>query len=614
VKKTLVVMMALVLVAASLAPAAQPAPAIRAALNCKEIPAGGQAVLAVVVEVPAGYHIQSHTPLSPQFIATDLKVESDPSLQVFAPVYPAGAIRNYPALGQLSEYEGRVIIYVPLQAKPGAHAGAITIAGTLRYQMCDEQICFAPQTPGWSVQASIATAGTAMVPNEPELFAGFDPSTFAKVVGPAPASPAAAPKVSLFGHELAAGSYLFPFFAAFLIGIIFNVMPCVLPVVPLKIIGFYEVSQHRRSLSLALGLVFSAGIVSVFTVLGLLVVVLRALDWGQLYGNPWFLGGVIVLLIILALSLFGVFTVVLPQGVYRFAPRHDTYPGNFLFGILTAVLSTPCTFGLFFGLLVWAVAQPAAIGLALMVTVGIGMAFPYMVLSAAPEVARRFPRTGVWAELIKQMMGFLLLASAVFFARRFLQGWFGEKVFWWALFAVVAAAGGYLLARTFQFSRTLIPRLAAAVVALALVGPAFAFTWRQTNPPIDWQRFSPEAVAEARKSGKIVVVEFTAAWCLNCITVETTVFHDQRTVDAFRDHKVVALRADLTDQHAVGWETLRQLSAIAAIPLTAVYSPQLPQPIELSGIYTTADLVAALQRASAGGGNAVSGSVPPRGG
>jgi thiol:disulfide interchange protein DsbD len=165
-------------------------------------------------------------------------------------------------------------------------------------------------------------------------------------------------------------------------------------------------SLSTTALSLAFGAIFSLGLVMTFAALGLLVVVLRVLNWGELFANPWFLVGIVVILGVMGLSMFGVFTVGLPVAVYRFAPRHDTYLGNFLFGILTAILSTPCTFGMFFGLLIWASGQPAAIGLSLMIMVGIGMAFPYFVLSAFPEVARRMPRTGPWAELVKQMMGF----------------------------------------------------------------------------------------------------------------------------------------------------------------------------------------------------------------
>lgn len=595
--------------AAALALPKAPAPTVSAALNYQSLPPNQQAVIAVVIDIPDEFHTQSHKPIQPDFIPLEVSVKPSPAIEAYAPVYPEPHIKSFPALGgQLSVYEGRITIYVPVKVKQGAIPGAITLEGTVHYQMCDDRVCFPPRDLPWTTQTRIVAAGTTLQANQPELFKDFDPATFAKV-SPVVARPAQ--RITIFGRELGEGAYGFAFFAAFIVGIIFNVVPCVLPVVPLKIMGFYEVSRHNRGRSFAFGVVFSLGIITVFAGLGLLVVVFKTLSWGELYGNPTFLIAVILILLAFGLAQFGAFSVGLPTAVYNIAPRHDTYVGNFLFGILTAVLSTPCTFGMFLGLLVWASAQPWQIGLSLMIIVGAGMAFPYLILSAVPEVARRFPRTGPWAELVKQMMGFLLIGSAVFFARRFLNGILGEKAFWWVLFAVVAIAAGYLILRTVQFSRTFVGRVVAVVLALVLVVPSLAFTIRQTNPPIDWKPYSAEAVDAARRSGKIVMLEFTADWCANCLTLEATTFHDKRTVEAIKQHQVVTFRADLTDQNAPGWATLRGITTIAAIPLTAVYAADDREPIQLTGIYSAHDLIQAFQSASEkAGGKATAPAVP----
>lgn len=568
---------------------------VETALNLRSLSPGQQAVLAVVVDIPQGLHAQSATPTEPSYIPFKITVDANAALETYAPIYPEGEIHTYELLGRLSVYTGRVIAYVPVQVKDDAQQGPVTLAVQVQYQTCDDKACFQPQYPKLMVESTIAPPGTQLEPNRPELFKGFDFSRFAELIKP---TTPPMPQVTLFGITLTEGSYVFPFIAAILIGMIFNIMPCVLPVVPLKAMSFYEVSQHHRSKSIALGLVFSLGIVTVFAILGLLVVVLRKMEWGQLFGNPWFLGLIVLILVGLAFQLFGLFNVVLPQGVYRFTPRHDTYTGNYLFGIFTAILSTPCTFGLFLGLLIWATAQPAAIGLSLLIAVGIGMALPYLVLSATPELARRFPRTGPWAELVKQMMGFLLLASAVFFARRFIVGVIGEDAFWWTLFAVVALAGIFLVVRAIQFSKTLTPRLVAGMVAVLFVVPALLFTYRQTHPPIDWQPYSASLVEQARRDGKMVVLEFTALWCGNCIALESTVFHDDRTVQAFKQHEVVPIRVDLTKGDAPGWRALAEISGVGAIPLTAVFPPGAEKPIQLTGLYSTTDLVTALTTAA----------------
>jgi thiol:disulfide interchange protein len=570
--------------------------AVRMVANTRTLQAGQQGVAAVVMEVPAGFHAQSHRPLEATYIPTHVTLKPDANITFHEAVYPDGKIEDYPKLGKLSVYSGQTIIYVPFEVKADAKSGPIALAAEVEYQVCNDSVCFPPETVEVKFETSIAPAARSVEPTEPELFRGWDPARFAAIAKPVAAPPRE--KVMILGRELGDKSYLFAFAAAFLIGIIFNVMPCVLPVVPLKAIGFYEVSQHNRALSLAFGAVFSLGLVLTFAVLGLLVVVMRVLNWGELFANPWFLAGIVVILGVMGLSMFGVFTVGLPVAVYRFTPRHDTYAGNFLFGILTAILSTPCTFGMFFGLLIWASGQPAAIGLSLMIVVGIGMAFPYFVLSAFPEVARRMPRTGPWAELVKQMMGFLLILSAIYFARRFIEGGLGENFFWWSLWAIVAAAGLFLIVRTVHYSHRFMPRLVAIVIALLMIVPAGAFAYRITNPPIAWKPYSGELVAEAKAKKRVVMLEFTAAWCGNCLALESTVFHDERSVKAIKEADAVAIRVDLTRKDAPGWKLLKELSPVAAIPFTAVFPANEGEPIKLTGVYSADDLGEALRRAA----------------
>jgi thiol:disulfide interchange protein DsbD len=365
-------------------------------------------------------------------------------------------------------------------------------------------------------------------------------------------------------------------------------------VLPLKAIGFYEVSRHNRAKCLLLGLVFSAGLITTFAVLALLVVVLKVVAWGEIFGQAWFAAVIVAVLLLMAAGTFGAFSVALPQSVYYFTPRHDTLLGNFLFGILTAVLSTPCTFGMFLGLLLWATTQPAFIGTLLLMTVGAGMALPYLLLSAVPELARRFPRSGPWSEIVKQMMGFLLLATAVYFARRFAQGWLSDQTLWWVLFAVVAAAALFLVVRTIQLAGRPGAILASVVVALLILGLSLAVTLRLTYVPIDWQPYTPQSLAAARAAKQTVLVKFTASWCGNCQALEATVFIDKQIVQAVRQKNILMLKADVTDSHAPGWSLLKELNPAGGIPYTLIYTPGQPAPRPLAGIYTAQDLLSVL--------------------
>jgi thiol:disulfide interchange protein DsbD len=377
----------------------------------------------------------------------------------------------------------------------------------------------------------------------------------------------------------------------FLAGIIFNIVPCVLPVLPLKAMGFYEVAQNNRAKCLALGVAFSLGIAMTFAVLAVLVLVLRVLNWGELFSQWWFAAGVGLVLVVMALYQFGIFDFVLPQSVYSVTPRHDTYAGNLLFGILTAILSTPCTFGLFAGLLVWAVAQPAWLGVSAVTVTGFGMAFPYLVLSAFPELARSFPRTGPWSELVKQALAFVLLAIAAYFIRPLLPDAWRGPGFWWVIFGLIAAGGAFSVLRAMQISGGRArPIVITAAIALVVLLPLGLVTHALANPPAGWVKFSPEELAKAREAGKPVLVKFTADWCANCQTVEHLVFGSQEQMDAWRNRGLTLVKADLTKPDAPGWPLLRELHPVGSIPFTAVYLPGEQAPRKLPGIYGSGDL------------------------
>jgi thiol:disulfide interchange protein len=608
-----------IMTAVSQAQPAAHAKLVDAAFSTTALQPGQQAVAAIVLDINDGFHAQSHTPSDPTYIKFTATAEANSSLTVFEPVYPTGEEKNYPNLGKLNVYTGRVIVYFPVQVKSDAATGTLKFEGTLRYQCCDENACYPPSNTKFSIETTIVPAGQQIESQKPELFKDFDPKIFSHLSPTSQTSTApsngmgggggaagntgantAGPKI--LGIELTDNSYFLAFGAAFVVGIIFNAVPCVLPVLPLKAIGFYEASHHSRAKSLAFGAVFSAGLITCFGVLAQLVIVPhfghRQLAWGQLYSYPWFIISISLILLVMAIGTFGVFTINLPPAVYSVTPRHDTYLGNFLFGFLTAVLSTPCTIGMFVLLLAWATRQPPLVGMLLVMTVGAGMASPYLLLSGFPEAARRFPRTGPWAELVKQMMSFLLLASAVYFARQYVADVTGSDGSWWALFAVALVAGGYLLIRTFRISRNRMPRVVAICFAVAIVLPSFLFVLRTVNQPYDWKPYSESALADAHQAHRIALVEFTAKWCGNCQYLETFVLHDPSIVSAVKRHDVEMLKADLTADDAPGWALLKQLNPVAAIPFTAVYRPGQNEPVHLSGIYSTSDLRDALDHAA----------------
>ncbi len=578
---------------------------VSAVLSTTAVHAGDTPTIAVIVKVHDGLHAQSHTPVDDYAVKFDLATDKNPQADFGATRFPDPTIKTFPNLGKLSVYEGKNVIRVPVTIHGDAKTGDLKLSGSVTFQACNDDTCFPPETVNFSVDTKVVAAGDAVTPNADYPADKNPPTTLPAAAPAAPTPPNAKAQAgtstntqasdTIFGFDPSKASTPIVFLAAFLVGIIFNLMPCVLPVLPLKIMGFYEVSQHDRRKSLMLGAVFSAGLIASFAVLAVLVFGSAKLNWGGLFEQTWFTVTISGVLLAMAISTFGFFTINVPTALYSFTPRHDTYVGNFLFGILTAALSTPCTFGSFLALLVWAIKQPAWLGGSALVMVGVGMASPYFILSAFPEVARKFPRTGPWPEVVKQFMAFLLLATAIYFAQPLLA-YVSTHAVWWAMFASIAGGGLFLIIRAIQLSPRFTPRAIALVIAAVIVVPAFLVVRRITFEPFKWIPYSDSALATAMAAGHPVVIDFTAAWCGNCHYLEANVLYSHQVVSAVDENHVTMLQADVTNKGAPARPLLDKLNAsgAGAIPLTAVYFPNREEPTLLKGIYSADDLVKTL--------------------
>ena len=408
---------------------------------------------------------------------------------------------------------------------------------------------------------------------------------------------------------------------AFIGGLILNIMPCVLPVIALKILGFVGESRSDPRHVRKLGLVYAFGVLVSFLALAAVVIGVKAAGhragWGMQFSSPVFVVCLTTLVMLVALNLFGVFEVNLSgrtlDAAGGLASKHGA-AGAFFNGVLATVLATPCTAPFLSIALGFAFAQKAPVILLMFIAVGVGLASPYVVLSWNPAWLKFLPKPGAWMEKFKIAMGFPMLATAVWLFN-LAAGSYGKSVLWLGVFLVVIAFAAWIFGEFVQRGRT--RKGVALVVVLILVVGGYAFAlenqlrWREpvseadstgslkeSADGIDWQRWSPEAVAKARSEGRPVIVDFTADWCLTCQVNKKTSIEIPSVRAKLKSLDAVTLLGDYTRFPDDITAELNRFNR-AGVPLVLVY-PKNPkaQPIVLPEILTPGVVLDALDRAN----------------
>jgi thiol:disulfide interchange protein len=393
-------------------------------------------------------------------------------------------------------------------------------------------------------------------------------------------------------------------FFGFIGGFILNLMPCVLPVISLKIFGFIQQAGQSRQKILRSGLAFTAGIFAWFLALALLLIALRAggrdVTWGGFqFTNAYFVLGLSVIVLVFALNLFGVFEISLPQGVTRgllaSSERKDNL-GSFFQGVFATVLATPCTAPFLGTALGFAFSQSAPVILSMFIAIAAGMSAPYFLLSAQPAWMRFLPQPGPWMSHVKQFMGFLLLATLLFLlyvlgAQRGLDGAIWASCFLLIIAVVCWMKGAFVVPTASPAKRTISVLIMLALLLASCVyfiGDKFQSAKIDivaSNAPGDWQPFTPERLQSERDQGHAVFIDFTAAWCLTCKFNEKTVLENAAVREAFQRHGVVKLKADWTNGDPVITKLLQRFGR-PGVPLYVLYPGKSEEPIVFPELLT----------------------------
>jgi thiol:disulfide interchange protein DsbD len=562
---------------------------------------GDPIVIAVVLAHEEGFHTWPHEPVIPEAlgedfpaIATDIEVVSvPPGTEVRQIQWPEPeAVTVYYTLEplELISYTGDTVAYVPMIVPPDMPPGEFIAALKVSYQACDETSCYMPEDLELNVPIQIAAAGSAgtVEANEPELFEGFDASGFnmlddgtAAASAPVDAEPLELNVFGLKGEIDPRGpaGLLLLLLVAAVGGLLLNFTPCVLPVIPLKIMGLSQSAGNPRRL-LLLGGVMSLGVVAFWLVLGGAIAFVSGFDAiSSLFQTGWFSLVVGVIVAAMAIGMFGLFEVALPQRIYAVRPDQETLHGAFLFGIMTAVLSTPCTAPFMGAASAWAATQAAQITMLTFAAIGAGMALPYLLLSARPNLVARMPRTGPSSIVVKQVLGLFMLGIAAFFIGLAFSSLLQtppdppSRLYWWPVAFFIIAAFVWLAIRTFQISESRRLRAITATLAVVVTVLCLLVANSLTGPgPIEWTYYTAERFEESVANNDVIVLDFTAEWCLNCRALESGVLHQPEIAALLNSPGVVPMQVDLTGDNPEGKQKLKELEWVGS-PLLAVFGP-----------------------------------------
>jgi len=514
-----------------------------------------------------------------------------------------------PALAKVNAVDGPVSLELVLE--PTTSAGPRAMDAVIGFQTCTDSTC----DPPWAVRLT-ATLPEGESPADGKIV--FAEARYAEAakkpaeIEIAAAPPRGASMAALPDQRSAGGTVPLSLPTALLAGLagglILNLMPCVLPVLGLKLMSFAQQSGRARQEVLQLNLWYCAGLYAVFFVLATLSVAANIglaetnLAWGEQFTSWRFNVAMCAIVFAFALSFLGVWELPIPGFIGEKAGHVQSAEGpagSFLKGVLSTVLATPCS-GPFLGpVFGFTLTQPTSVTYAVFGAIATGMALPYMLVGLFPAVVKFLPKPGAWMGTFKEILGFVMLGTVAylftFLSHDYFVPTFTMLIGVWAACWWVGKAqetrGG-----TIGFGRW----VQAATLATVIGSLAFFFLG-PVKSVIDWEPFSRQRLADLRREGATVLIDFSADWCPTCKFNLATAIETRKVKSAIEENGIVPLLADWTDGSQEIKDMLASLQS-KSIPVLAVYPAAEPgatprEPIILRDLITESQVLGAIQEA-----------------
>ena len=494
-------------------------------------------------------------------------------------IYPASSSFTDPTSGNnVPVYMGSFDVVFPVKPKDKT-TGSVDVDIEISAFACTNEVCLRPVTREISIKANFKDQA-AWAPMEINNTHADD-----GVIGDVDTEKSKSSVITL--------GYLLLAVAA---GFSFNLMPCVLPIIPLIIGKLLKNSQQSRSRSISLGVSFCVGIVSFFMVFGVLSILFKLVtgsvfSWSDQFRYPSFVIGMSLSIVVFALFMFDVFTLSIPHSIAGKGGQGSGILASVVMGFFAALLSTPCTGAIIGFVLVWAQTQSYSIVLLVFALMGLGMALPYAFLAAFPKLLSKVPKPGTWMEHLRNAMGFILLLIAV----KLFASLPKERLVNVLFFAVVLSFSLWMWGSWVTLSTATIKKWIIRFCAVLLAVSAGFLLLTQSKEMVDWQDYDAVKIANAQKSHKEILIKFTADWCTNCVVLDKKVFHDSEIAKLLKSKDILKIKADTTTIDMPATKDLKDVYGEAGnVPVTIFIDAQ-GKEHKLRGIFSKQELIDLLE-------------------
>ena len=547
----------------------------------------GQSFEAVIrIEIQDGWHINANPAGQNYLIPTELILPEQPYLSLESVLYSEGEITELASVGKVPLYHYQSLIGFKGQVSNSAPLGLIEFMSVLRYQACNDQSCLMPTELSVPIQLKIVSSEKSTQSIHTDIFENFNFNPFSKDIREQNGN---LPPDDQFLSALSKG-HLWAFLFVFIGGILTSLTPCVYPLVPItvSVFGAGKDTSRRKSFLLSISYVF--GMAVMYSILGVIVASTGSV-FGTIMANPIAMGLVCTILIILGLSMLGLFDLQLPMSIQNRlnAVGGSGFGGAFIMGTVAGVIAAPCTGPALGAVLSYvATTNNITLGFFLMLTYAIGMGLLFIVIGTFSSILGSLPKSGGWMYVLENIFGVAIIAMSLFYLKNIwppLNLLLRNSVEFLAIGLIFIINGIQIGKFTKRFKDlrglsylqkafgVLIAVIGFYIVAGGFINGGFQFkeTLRSHNnePKVNWIKDESEGFMIAKQKNKPIMIDFYADWCSACKELDHRTFSQPEVVERLNDF--VTIKLDFTNPKDPTIKTLKAKYQVSGLPIVAFF-------------------------------------------